>query len=67
MKTVDRFADALKRKLRRIPPNDLARDNGGMGSTETGWMPDIEIDWDVLDKQIDALCAEFAANPMRPG
>lgn len=59
--TIKRFADGLKAKLRAGPfdPNQFVADYGGMGSTMTGWMSEIEVDWDELDKAIDEFAASF--------
>lgn len=63
MNTITNFAAGLKKKLHAIKPDDLAREEGGgMGSTQTGWMEgDMTIDWELLDGEIDAFCAEFKA------
>jgi hypothetical protein len=52
----------IKHGLRKLDPIDVADyvvDGGG--STETGQWGHVEVDWDVLDREIDKLCAEFAA------
>lgn len=57
--TLERFVAGLKQKLRTLDAYDFVDsgyyDYGG----ETGGGTDVQVDWDVLDAEIDKFCAEF--------
>jgi hypothetical protein len=58
--TITRFAAGLKERLRKLNPEDLAHYTiDGTGSTMTGQWGHTEVDWDLLDKEIDEFCATF--------
>lgn len=59
MSTITDFKEGLKKHLRTMDPYDIAEDQGRMGSTQTGWMEDIQIDWEELDKAIDQFALSF--------
>jgi len=61
MTTIDRFAAALKERLRANRPEDIVDVAIGAGSTRTGgYIDSVEVDWPELERQIDELAAEFA-------
>jgi hypothetical protein len=55
------LAEAFKKRLRELGIENYVHDYGGMGSTQTGWMSAVEVDWESLDKEIDNFCAEWVA------
>lgn len=65
MTTISRFVGQLKAKLRTLDVNDFVDsgyyDYGG----QTGGGTDMKVDWEVLDREIDAFCAEFQAKRKR--